>query len=331
MKRFLLLLLLIASAYFNAVASNSSQQIPFIKYDALQYEETLLLLKDRQLGSVENHITVSSSSCDVEYGKSSFSYKSTVELFKNFPNKDFLNSTYFILDLNMFYQYPRTLMLAGDLIKYIGYFDEDKVLYLRQNDEKSYNIEQLLILEYGSIESFHKSYIQELRLSLKYNDANGLINSNLLNAKNFLKEDYFFYKDCYPQDIGETSVLLLNFVEKQLGYKLSDEIRDNLLEGFGKTIPKTLKFNILYYYNLPVSELTHTNFKDCVYPVLSSNLTPQECISILSAMDDMKKERFIAYRYLLNAEVGNINKSTGKYYEDVEEFQEVKSAVFSDN
>jgi hypothetical protein len=119
----------------------------------------------------------------------------------------------------LYFRHKPDIRFYGKLpIKYFGKLESSKVLFFlnEPNDDRLYSLYELIIKEFGDIDSFRSEIIKDVEENLDRNIMNGLYPTDRESARAFLHNDFEFYERCFPESKQKISSLLMDFIDSSI-------------------------------------------------------------------------------------------------------------------
>lgn len=333
MLRLILICCISLISLTNIVAAES-WVIPIVKYDPLNYQNIINSVKESCYEG-SNYISISplKEQCKIKYNSRTIIEKWPCDILKDFPT-DIVQqeSKIFILDLNSFYLSTDYLQRRDKLVSYIGVIKDDESFFMRKNDSNFYTLSELLILEYGTMDKFINTYLADIKLAMKYDKK--LPESSIFYAKEYLKNDFCFYRDNYHLDYKKPSMLLYSHIEEKFNCTLSEEVKRKIVSIFKKYSSNTI-IDYAIYYNYEENNIgaNLSKIENEVVEVLSDQLHLDKVDTtrkIRLLFKTQQRERVISYNYLVNHLFYKNRSPSRKFPTDKEEFLAVSTMVYNE-
>ena len=291
------------------VINNQKKMIPIIKYTPDDFVESIRLsfLKVNK----SNYIEINKNISDNSFFFNINGIGDSIYNPDNYPiwqkERILKNDSIFILH----FKHIPDIRFNGRLpIKYFGKLESGEVLFFlnKPDDDRLYSLFELIIKEFGNMDSFRNEIIKNIEENLDRNMKNGIYSTDRESAILFLRDDFEFYEKNFPNDRLKISLLLLDFIDTSItcsqGQK--DQIENTL-----KDITETYKSSMI---SIPSNknELLSYNVWSDLFKRLSSILD-------ISQLEELERKNSIR-KYLMNYYINSLSKKLIWISEESDEF-----------
>lgn len=205
-----------------------------------------------------------------------------------FPDTIMQMDSIFILALE-----PRSRFTAYEdvfPIKYYGMVNDGKIQYYEFSDpnKEPLLLSQVIEKEYSSIENYKQKLIDKLDYTFDHNRYNGIYEINKDAGIKFLRQDFSFYEDCFPEQEEQIIELFFNFLDKSINYL--DGQKENIRFKIKENLDKKPEDREPIVYKHKEIIVLNSNISSILKEILSD-----EQYSDLMNKDQIRKELKHAY------------------------------------